>query len=222
MLYRGKDGQDVIPMTGRDPHRKAPALSEIETYWQALSAEHGLVPPRNAVDPRGMDRALAHAFLIHHIAPGIGRLRVAGAHLNEVSGMEVAGMPLSALFTPDARDGSSHGLKAVFDNPAILRLRLRSIAGWSRGPMSAEMVILPLTCEAGHVDRALGGLVTEGAIGRTPRRFGITDLQIEILRKRPERPAQPTRPKHFAEEPAPFTPRPPKRAPHLRVVVSND
>lgn len=222
MLGRGNDGKDVISMTGRDPDRKGQALSEIEAYWQALRAEYGLVPPRSAVDPRGMDRALAHAFLIHHIAPGIGRLRVAGAHLNELSGMEVVGMPLSALFTPDARDELSRGLKAVFADPAILRLRLRSAAGWSRAPMSAEMVILPLTCEAGHVDRALGGLVTDGAIGRTPRRFGIADLEIEILRDWPSRPAPSPRPKHFAEDRASFTPRTSTRAPHLRIVVSND
>ncbi|WP_159441694.1 PAS domain-containing protein [Roseivivax lentus] len=212
-------------MSGRGPDLARTALGVIESYWQALRADHGPVPPRSAVDPRGMQNALEFAFLIHHIAPGIGRMRVAGSHLNDLAGMEVAGMPLSAMFTPDARDALARGLKEVFARPAILRAELTSAAGWSRKPLTAEMLILPLTCEAGCVDRALGALVTRGEIGRTPRRFGITEMRIDTMGAAP-RPASaaPARPRHFAETQAPFAARrgTGPRAPHLRVVVSND
>ncbi len=217
MPGRGWDCDDVIAMTGRT---QGP-LREIETYWQALRGETGGVPPRSAVDPRGMNGALEHAFLIQRIAPGIGRLRVAGSHLNALTGMEVAGLPLSALFTPMARDRLAEGLVAVFDKPAILRATLRSPAGWQRGPLSAQMLILPLTDEHGQIGRALGGLVSEGRIDRTPRRFDITHLELGALEGRPPVKRSP-KPRHFAEDQAPFTAKRTASRPHLRVVVSND
>ena len=38
------------------------------------------------------------------MAPSVARFRLAGAHLSELMGMEVRGMPMTALFLPDARD----------------------------------------------------------------------------------------------------------------------
>ncbi|MHA6323735.1 PAS domain-containing protein [Roseivivax sp. CAU 1753] len=209
-------------MVARGQDRQRAALASIETYWQALRAERGPVPPRSSVDPRGMEDALESAFLLHHIAPGIARLRVAGSHLNDLSGMEVAGMPLSALFVPAARDGLADALRQVFGGPALLRADLVSPAGFARSELRASLLILPLTCDAGGVDRALGGLVSQGAIGRTPRRFEIAAIKVEPLAGLATTTGVRPRTRHFAEAPAPYAPRAAKTAPHLRVVVSND
>ncbi len=50
-----------------------------------------------------LDSALEFTFVLERIAPGICRFRVAGRHLCELMGLDVAGMPISAMFTVDAR-----------------------------------------------------------------------------------------------------------------------
>ena len=61
------------------------------------------VPMRSDVDPRGIERSLEHAFILERIAPQMARFRLAGMHLTDLMGMEVRGMPTTALFAPAAR-----------------------------------------------------------------------------------------------------------------------
>ena len=71
-------------------------IAEVEAYWEALRGSR-LMPTRAEIDPRGIEQALEYAFIVERIAPGIARLRIAGSHLNELMGMEVRGMPLTAF-----------------------------------------------------------------------------------------------------------------------------
>ena len=77
-------------------------LEEVRAYWQGLRVGDAL-PLRDQIDPRGLRGALHGAFLIERIAPGIGRLRIAGMNFTDLLGMDGRGMPLSALFDPMSR-----------------------------------------------------------------------------------------------------------------------
>lgn len=156
------------------------AISQLEAYWQGLRCGR-LVPNRSDVDPRGIETALEFAFILERISPGMARFRLAGMHLNELMGMEVRGMPITAFFAPDTRRQVSDALEHVFEEPALARISLRGERGMGRSPITAELIILPLRSDLGDISRALGCLVCDGEIGRTPRRFDVCDLQLEPL-----------------------------------------
>ena len=148
------------------------ALAQIEAYWQTQRRGR-LVPARSDIDPRGLTGVLEYAFVLERISSGLARFRVAGAHLRNLVGMEVRGMPLSALFTPEAREPLSDMISAAFDTPAIIRADIVSQGGFARAPMEGAMVLLPLRSDLGDITRILGGLSLSGEVGRTPRRLEI-------------------------------------------------
>ena len=84
--------------TGSRPGESAAQRQTIEmirAYWEGLRPEEGL-PSRAQIDPRGMAGALSGAFMIERIAPGVGRLRIAGMQLVDLMGMEVRGPQAAA------------------------------------------------------------------------------------------------------------------------------
>ena len=213
-----------------------PALAQVEAYWEGLRAGR-MMPTRAEVDPRGISGALEHAFILERVARGIARFRLAGTHFSDIMGMEVRGMPLTAIMTADGRPPAIDALEAVFETPAVLRLSLVAEGGIGRPPLSGEMLILPLRSDLGDVTRALGCFVATGSIGRTPRRFSVTEQHRRSLvgfgslpaAEPASRPApQPGPRPHpditndvpgFSETPAPFS-RSSRRS-HLRL-VKND
>ncbi|OWU84898.1 hypothetical protein ATO6_11335 [Oceanicola sp. 22II-s10i] len=226
--------RNVIDMSPFLNDSRHPSIREVEAYWQALRAGR-LVPRRSEVDPRGIERSLEYAFIAERIAPGLARLRIAGSHLSDLMGMEVRGMPLSAFFTPDARTLCGDVLEQVFDGPATAELILSAERGIGKPAIDARMILLPMKSDLGDVSRALGCFSTQGAIGRSPRRFNITghslrDLTVGVgAERRADSPAAPLNPPELqhgmAESPAPFTQdRQPLRSerPHLRLIRSDD
>jgi hypothetical protein len=224
-------GSNIIGLEPRRMDDVFPAVNVIEGYWTALAAQWGPdpVPPRSRIDPRGIDSALANAFILERMAPGVGRFRLAGSHLADLMGMEVRGMPLSALFLPDARDTAAQTLERAFSAPARVTLLLSGERGIGRPPLDARMVLLPLRDEEGQVTRILGGLEAKGNVGRQPRRFTVVEERLADLgtgtRAARPNPAMP-RP-GFAEPVAPALltpadprpgPRPGPRRPALRVI----
>ena len=169
----GKNAQNVISMKRYQPEPGYAVISQVEAYWEALRGTR-LMPRRADIDPRGIEAALEHAFVLERIAPGIARIRVAGSHLTDLMGMEVRGMPLTTFFLPDARRRISDLLEEVFQGPGIGSLRLSSAGAIARPTLEARMVLLPLTSDLGDVSRALGCIVAQGDIGEAPRRFDIT------------------------------------------------
>lgn len=206
-------------------------LQEVRAYWEALRPEGGL-PERAAIDPRGLERALEHVFLVERIAPGLARFRLAGMHLTVLMGMEVRGMPLSALFDPQGRDRMQGLLEQVFSGPSVLELALEGERGIGRPSLEGRMILLPVRGDAGTCDRALGCLVTVGPVGRTPRRFAVARQVTEALvpsQERAPKAAAPVLQPGLAEAPATFTAAPSAKAPamnprraHLRLVKSDD
>ncbi len=235
MAFFGKGGGgtdlDTDPMV--DPFA---ILAEVRAYWEGL--RHGTdLPRRDEVDPRGIARALENTFLLERVAPGIARFRIAGMQLHDLMGMDVRGMPLSALIEPQGRNRLAEALNGVFSGPGRLEVRLEAERGIGRPALEGRMVILPLTGAHGAVHLAMGCLAMHGAVGRTPRRFAISailaeriDRQVATSAQRDDQPV--ARPKALApvlaglaEAGADFTaavPRPPRGKPTLRLVHSRD
>lgn len=237
------DWKRVVRMLGQDGGAgRSPGyapLHQVRAYWDGLRGMD-LIPRRRLIEPHGLRDALAHVFLVERIAPGLARFRLAGTHLTQIMGMEVRGMPLSALLDPVSREGARVLVEAVFSGPSIVELVLESDRGLARPALQGRMILLPVSDDDGVCNRALGCLVTEGEIGRGPRRFAITRQRTETVRPRaPEVKPAPA----FAEDPRPFAapapipfpapmssaprmaapaPRPPRGKPNLRLVVRND
>ena len=200
---------------GPDPVR---ILADLRSYWDSLRKGRA-VPDRADVEPKGIRRALNYAFILERIAPGAARFRLAGRHLVDLMGMEVRGMPVCSLLNPGSRGRLSDVLETVFKGPQIAEVTLRSEPGYGRPLLTGRMLFLPLKSDLGDVTRALGCLVTEGQIGRGPRRFDLTrDAVFPVIEG-----AQPLSPNPggFADDPAPW--RPPVLArPVLRPVHSDE
>ncbi|SHI31720.1 PAS domain-containing protein [Wenxinia saemankumensis] len=195
-------------------------LVQMERYWQQIRAADRL-PARTDVDPARIDACLPHSFIVERVGPGILRLRVAGSRLSDALGMEVRGMPLSALFLPEGREVLGAHVDAVFDDPAIMEFAITSPRGLGRPLMTGRLLLLPLTDRDGGVTRALGAMITEGEIGRGGRRFTI-DPAAPIRRDPALSPViQPLTFDTPREDAVPARPATPPGRGHLRLVVDN-
>ncbi len=234
MRQNAGTGGNVIDMTGFVADSRFRSLTEVEAYWEGLRVNGG-VPRRSDIDPRGIENALEYAFILERIAPGLARLRIAGMHLNELMGMEVRGMPISAMVPPDARAGFSETLETVMSRPATARLTLSAQAGIGKPPLEGRILLLPLLSDLDEVTRVLGCFETHGQIGRAPRRFTITQTDLRPLSDHggrgespPPSPSAPERESEhepeqagFAEAQRPFN-RPGAHPAYLRLVKSDE
>ena len=230
----GQNTHNVVIMTQQVTENHFAPLAQVEAYWEALRGKR-LMPARAEIDPRGIERALEYSFIVERIAPGIARLRIAGSHLNDLMGMEVRGMPLTAFFSPGSRRQVSDTLEEVFETPATCTLKLHAGKGTGMPALDARLLLLPLKSDLGDVSRILGALVSVGDVGRSPRRFEVTgtDLRPIVSQEHALAPlgAEPTKPepqRHvettgFAEpQPSFETVVPRSNAPYLRLVKSDD
>ena len=210
-------------------------LAEVRAYWEALRQGSAL-PRRDDLDPRGIAGALENTFLLERVAPGIARFRLAGMQLHDLMGMDVRGMPISAVIEPLARNRMAAALEAVFTGPGLLEVALEGERGIGRPALAARMILLPLVSVRGDVDLALGCLAFDGALGRAPRRFAIAGMTAQALVAGVSR-ALPTEAevravaeaagKGLAEAGVGFTARPllpraPRARSHLRLVSSRE
>lgn len=204
-----------------DRFRSGAGLSPIqqaEAYWMALRSGTD-IPFRSQIDPRGLDKVLEYAFILERVAPGIARFRLAGQHLCALVGMEVRGMPLTAMFTPAARGEISAALEHVFDTPAIAEVTLEGEKQSLRGACEARMILLPLKSDAGETTRILGVLIADGDFGRQPRRFDVTRTSLRDLNAAPSKPQIVARAvEGFAEAQTALS----GKVPYLRLVKSDD
>lgn len=172
--------QKVVTMSQFASANRYQPLREVDAYWEALRAGR-LVPRRSDIDPRGIERALEYAFILERIAPTLARLRIAGSHLTDLMGMEVRGMPLSALFASSSRNAIGDALEEAFSGPSKVELVLRAERSLGKPEMEARMILLPLKSDLGDISRVLGCLCTYGAIGRAPRRFELLNQEVTPL-----------------------------------------
>ncbi len=154
-------------------------MQEVKTYWEGLRDGND-IPYRSSVDPRSIQKLLKHAFILERIAPGMARLRVSCNTLSDVMGMDLRGMPMSALINGDSRETFGDVLERVFSAPAIGRLELTTRRTFGRTGLQAEMLLLPLRSDSGEVNRILGAITIDGEPARSPQRF---DLEGSFLRR---------------------------------------
>ncbi len=193
MQYSGEFDQPPVGLVGENANtqvvdlwrRKATSRSRIASdvleYWDKLR-DGAALPCRMDVDPSRMGDALPYIFLLERLAPGIARLRLAGRHLHDVMGRDVAGSPITSFCAPGARAEMLPLLDAVFDGPSCLSLDLLAQRA-GKPAKAAEMLILPMADRTGQVTRALGCLVARGPIEFTPYRFSIEDVRLTPLPK---------------------------------------
>ena len=191
MIFRGhndaesKTGQDkVVAMDRFRSRSNMSPLRQAEAYWSALRRGDE-IPSRSQVDPRGLENILSQTFILERVAPGIARFRLAGQKVNELAGMEVRGMPLTAFFTADSRKEVSAALEHMFTDPSIIELELKTEATRLRGSRSARIILLPLRSDLGDVSRALGVMVYEGGASRVSQRFNVETCSIRQVGKAP-------------------------------------
>lgn len=191
------------------------------------------MPKRSEIDPRGIESALEHTFVLERIAPGMARIRIAGSHLSDLMGMEVRGMPLTSFITPPCRRQINDLLEDVCQRPATCEVRLNAETGVTKPHMDARLLLLPLKSDLGDVSRILGCLVAQGDIGHTPRRFDVVGAKIRSVtapstlpapvQPSPNRREAPGRVERFADAPTAFKSHTPRAdIPYLRVVKSDD
>lgn len=175
-----QDSADVIHWPGAGAGAQDERVEAFLAYWTSMRRA-GDVPLRAEIDPRGIEALLSNTFVAEKIAPGLARLRIAGTHLGDLMGMDVRGMPLSALIAPQSRTDLADALVDVFDRPAVARMQLAAPGGFGRPALTGTLVIAPLRSDLGDISRAMGCLVTSGTPGRAPRRFSLSDTQITPL-----------------------------------------
>lgn len=219
---------NILTMTDQHPHSGYAPLSLVEAYWDALRVGREM-PKRAEIDPRGIESALAHAFILERVAPGVARMRIAGSHLHDLLGMEARDMPVTTFFTPDTRTRIARLLEEVFQTPATAEISMHAPAGPDGPALAARMILLPLKSDLGDVSRILGCLVCIGEIGQAPRCFDLEAIKLRPLGSAASAPAQ-----GFAEGKQPFKSPQHKapvktseeiggaRHPYLRLIVSND
>lgn len=204
----------VIRFGGKGRGEAVSGLAEVRAYWEGLRMGTHL-PRRDQLDPRGIAGALMQVLMLEQVAQGMARIRLGGSMLNDLMGMEVRGMPLSALFDPMARAVLERVLAQVFTGSVAATLVLEAERGLGRPSLSGRMLLLPMLGEGGRPDLALGCVALEGGIGRTPRRFHIAHVLTEALQHVGA--AVPAA--AFAEAPVPFKGAQ-RAASHLRLVKS--
>ncbi len=220
-LYR--DG--VVPFARLRNDMRFPSISVVRAYWEALRNGRD-VPFRSEIDPRGIEAALEHTFILERIAPRVARFRLAGAHLSDLMGIEVRGMPLTSFFTVEARPEIESILARVLDGPETAEIILLAEPSPGLPVLEGRLLLLPIRSDLGDLSRVLGCLVCDGPVGRRPRRFNIAGARVSPTGRRPQDAASrlPATYGGFAEAGRPFAP--PSgtgsrsERPYLRLVVS--
>ncbi len=154
------------------PGQDNPLLQSLEQYWETLRNAQRL-PARTDLSPSKIDHALPYAFILQRVAPGIGRFRVAGQKIHDLLKMDARGMPLSVLFTPDAREQAQQLLESAYMSPAIVSIPLVSAGSMLRSEIKGTMLLLPMRDNADRTTRMLGALVCDDYASTRARRFSI-------------------------------------------------
>ena len=229
---------DVVELKFSRTVRTGSKVERIERYWNQVRGAR-LVPTRADIAPQGLSGVLPNAFILERIATGLARFRIAGSHLGDLMGVDVRGMPVSAMFAPDHRQTLADAMEAAFDDPSVIRFRVGVETGFGRPAMEGDMVLLPLRSDLGEVSRILGGLCLAGDVGRAPRRLTVLDqnrtglvglggadanplrgFADDAAGRDQDRPGG--RPTAHATPPAPRARRPIPRPTSLRLVVDNE
>lgn len=187
-----------------------PAISEVRAYWEAL--RDGRAAPYR---PRSIRAASSGRSNMPSFWNGLRRRRHGSAWpgcTSPISWGWRCGACRFHLLHPGCAGGNRHHPGERVFRAADGRADHCGEIGSGQARASGQILLLPLRSDLGDVSRALGCLVTEGPIGRTPRRFEVREslaAPIAATVPDPGRPvaALPGFPpaRGFAEPALPFT-----------------
>jgi hypothetical protein len=151
--------KEADPMTGhntsdtRAPRRidgmvRDDGLRAAIGYWDGLRGNR-LLPSRMDLDPAALRPHLRDAAILEVAAPGSLRIRLGGARINALLGMDARGLPLRALFDLSERARISDEVEAAIAAPDLLLLDVVAPAPRFGVPeaqsLRAQIAILPMT-----------------------------------------------------------------------------
>ena len=170
------------------PMAETAAPQILRAYWDGLRRGAGRgalgrtgLPLRQAIDPRGLEPILSGTFLLERIAPGLARVRLAGMDLVDLMGMDVRGMPFSALFDPLSRPALGQALDRLFTGTEAVMIEADSARGLGKPALSGGLMLLPVEDDHGRPNMALGVWAPQGSPGRAPRRLTLRTVQYDAL-----------------------------------------
>jgi hypothetical protein len=185
------NGPDLRQDTARPLDRlvRDPALRSAIGYWDSLR-DGRIVPPRMALDPAEMRPVLQQAAILENTRPGSVRIRLAGARISALMGMEVRGMPLRALFDLADRGRITTEVERALEEPAALMLDVEAPAPrHGVGPaLRTQIALLPMSDVEFMINRALyvmgdvGGAEPGAPQPDTPYRWSLRDVERVPLR----------------------------------------
>lgn len=146
-------------------------VADVTRHWSSLRAANQ-VPNRNQIDVSVISHALPFVFLAELVTPRVAKLRICGQHIEDLLGLDMRGMPLTALFQGKAREEIAEALEQV-TRGARVALSLEGETGFGMPKLTAVLALLPLTDAGSQITRVLGVLEYAGDKGRTPRRFTL-------------------------------------------------
>ncbi|WP_417675913.1 PAS domain-containing protein [Pseudodonghicola sp.] len=196
-LHQGDS--NVVPLQQFRRGQSLSPLRQAEAYWLALCGPDSL-PRRSQIDPRGLANILDHTFILERVAPRVARFRLAGQVLEDLAGMDVRGLPFTALFADGARVEAGSTLERVFSTPNVAELRLSLSRGGGHPMGEGRLLLLPLTTDEGEIARALGVIVADPACRSLPCRFEVSDRLLRATPGAALRPAGPAAPAQSAPE----------------------
>lgn len=150
-----------------------PALRLLLREWDRLR-DDVLPPYRAALDPDRLGPILDRTFLLER-RYGLLRIRLAGMGLSERIGMELHGMPVTALFGRGHKVAAAQALGMAFEGThALPRIVEARLAPADEGlPVPGALLVLPLRDDAGRCVRAVGAVSPVAGTGGplVPRRW---------------------------------------------------
>ena len=105
----------------------------------------------------------------------------AGQLLGDLIGMDAAGMPLAALFDPQARAHLAGLLEVSLLRPATLEISFICDAGPDAPALRGKLAILPVETDGTRGELGIGVLALTGKIGRAPRHLILTGARSERI-----------------------------------------
>lgn len=146
-------------------------VADVTRHWASLRTANQ-APNRNQIDASTIAYALPHVFLAELLTPRVARFRICGQRIEDLLGLDMRGMPITALFQGKAREEIAEALEQVARG-ARVTLSLEGETGFGVPKLTAVLALLPLTDTSGQITRVLGVLECKGDTGRAPRRFTL-------------------------------------------------
>ena len=72
-------------------------------------------------------------------------------------------------------------LDRVVHGPQVAEVKLQSAGSLGRPPLTARLLLAPLSSKETALPRLLGCLQSHGTLGRAPRRFSVTDVHMRRI-----------------------------------------